>query len=28
VRVEKEMDAMEHFSSSLELLLHEHAGKH
>ena len=24
-RVEKEMDAMEHFSSSLELLLHEHA---
>ena len=27
-RVEKEMDAMEHFSSSLELLLHEHAGKH
>ncbi len=26
-RVEKEMDAMEHFSSSLELLLHEHAGK-
>jgi len=28
LRVEKEMDAMEHFSSSLELLLHEHAGKH
>ena len=27
-RVEKEMDAMEHFSSSLELLLHEHPGKH
>jgi len=27
-RVEKEMDAMEHFSSSLELLLHQHAGKH
>ena len=27
-RVEKEMDAMEHFSSSLELLLHVHAGKH
>ena len=27
-RVEKEMDAMEHYSSSLELLLHEHAGKH
>jgi biopolymer transport protein ExbB len=27
-RVEKEMDAMEHFSSSLELVLHEHAGKH
>ena len=27
-RVEREMDAMEHFSSSLELLLHEHAGKH
>ena len=27
-RVEKEMDAMEHFSSSLELLLHEHAAKH
>jgi biopolymer transport protein ExbB len=27
-RVEKEMDAMEHFSSSLELMLHEHAGKH
>jgi biopolymer transport protein ExbB len=26
-RVEKEMDAMEHFSSSLELLLHERAGK-
>jgi biopolymer transport protein ExbB len=27
-RVEKEMDAMEHFSSSLELMLHEHAEKH
>ena len=27
-RVETEMDAMEHFSSSLELLLHEQAGKH
>lgn len=27
-RVEKEMDAMEHFSSSLELLLHQQAGKH
>lgn len=27
-RVEKEMDAMEHFSSLLELLLHEQAGKH
>jgi biopolymer transport protein ExbB len=27
-RVEKEMDAMEHYSSSLELLLDEHAGKH
>lgn len=27
-RVEQEMDAMEHFSSSLELLLHEQAGKH
>jgi biopolymer transport protein ExbB len=27
-RVEKEMDAMEHYSSSLELLLHEDAGKH
>ncbi|HEX9788598.1 MAG TPA: MotA/TolQ/ExbB proton channel family protein [Candidatus Binatia bacterium] len=27
-RVEREMDAMEHFSSSLELLLHEHAGRH
>jgi biopolymer transport protein ExbB len=27
-RVEKEMDAMEHFSSSLELLLHVHSGKH
>jgi biopolymer transport protein ExbB len=27
-RVEREMDRMEHFSSSLELLLHEHAGKH
>ena len=26
-RVEKELDAMEHFSSSLELLLHEQAGK-
>jgi biopolymer transport protein ExbB len=28
VRVEKEMDAMEHFSSSLELLLHEQTVKH
>lgn len=28
MRVEKEMDAMEHFSSSLELLLHEQSGKH
>ncbi len=28
VRVEKELDAMEHFSSSLELLLHEQTGKH
>jgi biopolymer transport protein ExbB len=28
VRVEKEMDAMEHFSSSLELLLHEQTAKH
>lgn len=28
MRVEKEMDAMEHYSSSLELLLEEHAGKH
>ena len=27
-RVEREMDQMEHFSSSLELMLHEHAGKH
>lgn len=27
-RVEKEMDAMEHFSSSLELLLHMQASKH
>ena len=27
-KVESEMDRMEHFSSSLELLLHEHAGKH
>ncbi len=27
-RVEKEVDAMEHFSSSLELLLHVHMGKH
>lgn len=27
-RVEKEMDAMEHYSSSLELLLHEHMAKH
>jgi biopolymer transport protein ExbB len=27
-RVETEVDAMEHFSSSLELLLHEQAGKH
>jgi biopolymer transport protein ExbB len=27
-RVEKEMDAMEHFSSSLALLLHEQSGKH
>ncbi|HET9882233.1 MAG TPA: MotA/TolQ/ExbB proton channel family protein [Candidatus Binatia bacterium] len=27
-RVEKEMDAMEHFSSSLELLLHEQPGQH
>jgi len=27
-RVEKEMDAMEHFSSSLELLLHEQPGKY
>jgi len=27
-RVERELDQMEHFSSSLELLLHEHAGKH
>ncbi|MGZ9220177.1 MAG: MotA/TolQ/ExbB proton channel family protein [Candidatus Binatia bacterium] len=25
-KVEREMDRMEHFSSSLELLLHEHAG--
>jgi len=28
MRVEKEMDAMEHFSSSLELLLHEQSGKY
>lgn len=28
MRVEKEMDAMEHFSSSLELLLHEQPGKY
>ena len=27
-RAERETDQMEHFSSSLELLLHEHAGKH
>lgn len=27
-RAEREMDQMEHFSSSLELLLHQHAGKH
>jgi biopolymer transport protein ExbB len=27
-KVEREMDRMEHFSSSLELLLHEQAGKH
>ena len=27
-RAEREMDQMEHCSSSLELLLHEHAGKH
>lgn len=27
-RAEREMDRMEHFSSSLELLLHIHAGKH
>lgn len=27
-RVEREMDRMEHFSSSLELMLHEHAAKH
>ena len=27
-RVEKEIDAMEHFSSFVELLLHEQAGKH
>ena len=27
-RVEREMDQMEHFSSSLELMLHERAGKH
>jgi biopolymer transport protein ExbB len=27
-RVEHEMDRMEHFSSSLELLLHERSGKH
>ena len=28
VKVEREMDSMEHFSSSLELMLHERAGKH
>jgi biopolymer transport protein ExbB len=28
VRVERELDEMEHCSSSLELLLHAHAGKH
>jgi biopolymer transport protein ExbB len=27
-RAEREMDQMEHFSSSLELVLHQHAGKH
>jgi biopolymer transport protein ExbB len=27
-RAEREMDRMEHLSSSLELLLHVHAGKH
>jgi biopolymer transport protein ExbB len=27
-RAEREIDRMEHFSSSLELLLHEHMGKH
>jgi biopolymer transport protein ExbB len=27
-KVEREMDRMEHFSSSLELMLHERAGKH
>jgi biopolymer transport protein ExbB len=27
-RVEREMDRMEHFSSTLELMLHEHAEKH
>ena len=27
-KVEREMDRMEHFSSSLELLLHERTGKH
>jgi biopolymer transport protein ExbB len=27
-KVEREMDRMEHFSSSLELLLHKHAEKH
>jgi biopolymer transport protein ExbB len=27
-RAEREMDRMEHFSSSLELLLQEHVGKH
>ena len=27
-KVEREMDRMEHFSSSFELLLHERAGKH
>jgi biopolymer transport protein ExbB len=27
-KVDREMDSMEHFSSSLELMLHERAGKH
>ena len=27
-RAEREMDQMEHFSSSLELVLHQHGGKH